>query len=167
LIALDILDIKITEDKNMIIFQDEFMKSKGKPISYNNKSILMIDDFTLPARTCKIEFIIISTNSEWKQGFELTTNGKMKINNGIVDNGTRIWEHTAPKSSIIEVDSKDKKITVTNIWDHGDGVTQKWHNGGALYFEEIKNGKRYYCNDGHPNDDFTDLIFELTIIDNE
>ncbi len=50
---------------------------------------------------------------------------------------------------------------VMNIWDHGDGITQKWHNGGAMYFEESKNGKIYYCNDSHPNDDFNDLIFNI------
>ncbi len=148
----------------MIVFQDEFMKSKGKPIEHNNKIIFMIDNFKLPEKNCKIKFDIISTNSEWKQGFELTTKGNMKVNNEIIKNGTRIWVHTAPKSSIIEVDSKDKNIIVTNIWDHGDGITQKWHNGGALYFEEIENGKRYYCNDGHQNDDFNDLIFEIILV---
>jgi hypothetical protein len=31
-----------------------------------------------------------------------------------------------------------------------------------MIVEEIENGRRYYCNDGHPDEDFDDIIFELT-----
>lgn len=54
-------------------------------------------------------------------------------------------------------------MKVTNIWDHGDGVTQKWHKGGALYIEELEKGIRFFCNDGHYDDDFSDLIFDLIL----
>ena len=159
-----LLDIQEIKGINMIVFQDEFMKTKGKPIEYNDKKIFMIDNFVLPEKTCNLRFNIVSTNSEWKQGFELNLKGSIKVNNQTIKNGTRIWAHTAPKTNDVEVTSKDMNIIITNIWDTGDGVTQKWHNGGALYFEEIENGKRYYCNDGHPDDDFNDIIFELTIV---
>jgi hypothetical protein len=115
-------------------------------------------------KKCRIKINRKSTKSEWRQGVELQVKGSIKINNQVVKKGTRIWEHTSPNEVVLEVDSEDKKIIVTNIWDFGDGVTQKWHNGGAMYFEKIENGKRYYCNDGHPNDDFSDLIFELTVV---
>lgn len=147
------------------MFEKDFIKAKGKPIKYKDKTICMIDYFEIPNTKSKLKFVISETNSEWKQGFGLTVKGYFKINNQKVKNDIRLWEHTAPKEAIFKVECKDKKIMVTNIWDCGDGVTQKWHNGGAMYFEEIENGKRYYCNDGHPNDDFNDLIFDLIIIE--
>ena len=149
----------------MISFQEQFTKNMGKPFIHNGKEIMMIDYFELPYKKCRMKINRVSTKSKWKQGVELQVKGSIKINNQVVKKGTRLWEHTAPKEVTFEVESKDKKIIVTNIWDFGDGVTQKWHNGGAMYFEEIENGKRYYCNDGQPNDDFTDLIFELVIIE--
>ena len=51
------------------------------------------------------------------------------------------------------------------MWRINDGAMQYEHNGAAMYFEEIPNGKRYFCNDGYPDDDFDDLIFSIEIID--
>jgi hypothetical protein len=31
----------------------------------------------------------------------------------------------------------------------------------AMYAEEIEGGRRYYCNDFTPDDDFNDLIFTV------
>lgn len=146
------------------MFEKDFIQSKGKPIQYQDKTIYMIDYFEVPNKQCKININFVTTDSEWKQGIALTVKGNFVINNQKIKKDIRLWEHTAPKNISFEVESTDKKIMVTNIWDTGDSVTQKWHNGGALYFEEIENGKRYYCNDGHPDDDFNDIIFELTIV---
>jgi len=30
-----------------------------------------------------------------------------------------------------------------------------------MYSEDIPNGKRYFCNDGVPDDDFDDIIFTV------
>jgi len=47
------------------------------------------------------------------------------------------------------------------IWRLNNKPMQYGHNGAALYIEEIPNGKRYYCNDGSPDDDFDDLVFTI------
>ena len=143
------------------MFEERFINSKGKPIEYKGKTIYMIDYFDVPIGKSKIRVEFISTDSDWKQGIELQINGNLIVNNQKLSKGTRLWKDSAPKSAKIELNSKDGKLMVMNIWDHGDGITQKWHNGGAMYFEETKNGKIYYCNDGHPNDDFNDLIFNI------
>lgn len=43
-------------------------------------------------------------------------------------------------------------------------MTQAWVMGGAMIKEVIaKNHFRYHCNDGQPNDDFTDIVFDVII----
>lgn len=147
------------------MFGSLFIASKGEPIQHNGKTIRMSDDFSLPQAKVKLNVKFIKTNSEWRQGIELSAKGYFDVANQRIKKGVRFWENTAPKDFSFEVNAKDRQIMVTNIWDHGNGATQKWYNGGALYFEEIDGGKRYYCNDGHPNDDFSDLVFELTVVD--
>ena len=34
--------------------------------------------------------------------------------------------------------------------------------GAAMFTENIDHGKRYYCNDGNPDEDFDDIIFTIT-----
>lgn len=146
----------------MIIFGDEFIKTKGQPINYKNKLIMMGDYFFVPIGKSMLHFKFISTNSEWKQAIKLSLKGSISINNRTFKNGLGLWEHTAPKEGVFMVDSKDGKILVSNAWQTPDGTVHSWEAGGALYFEEIKKGRRYYCNDGHIDDDFKDLIFEIT-----
>lgn len=149
----------MTENMN---FQKEFMRTKGKPIHYKGREILLGDCFDLSSHISKVKFRIISTDSEWKQGVEIDVKGTVKINGQTLKKGIRLWEDTVPEVVVFEVKTKEQKIFVSNLWDWGDGVTQKWHNGAAMYFEPINNGKRYYCNDGHPDDDFDDIVFEIT-----
>jgi hypothetical protein len=46
----------------------------------------------------------------------------------------------------------------------GRGTTDAWHNGAAMIVHDISNGKQYQCNDGHPDDNFDDLVFRVTRI---
>lgn len=147
------------------MFESKFRAAKGQPIEHNGKTIRRIDYFSLPKAKVKLHIKFLETNSEWRQGIELSTKGDFDVANQKIKKGVRFWENTAPKDFSFEVSTKDRQITVTNIWDHGSGATEKWYNGAAFYFEEIPGGKRYHCNDGHPNDDFTDLVFELTVVD--
>ena len=38
-----------------------------------------------------------------------------------------------------------------------------WQRGAAMILEVDGNTRRYRCNDGHPDDNFDDIIFEITI----
>lgn len=49
-------------------FQSLFMESKGQPIFYKGKKIILSDKITLPNSIAKIEYEILSTDSEWLQG---------------------------------------------------------------------------------------------------
>jgi len=52
-------------------------------------------------------------------------------------------------------------LGIKNVWDTGNGVIQSWYNGSAMVVEEIENGKRYRCNDGHPDNNFDDIVFSI------
>jgi hypothetical protein len=127
---------------------------------------MMGDDFPLPRSEVRLKFKIVSTNSEWRQGFNLRTEGGLSITEkGKYHRGLVFWEDTAPKEYILYCRSKNKIVDVRNVWDVGKGGMDAGINGAAMWFEEIPNGRRYYCNDGHFDDDFNDIIFELTIVD--
>jgi hypothetical protein len=40
-----------------------------------------------------------------------------------------------------------------------------WHNGAAMIVEESENGRFYKCNDGHPDENFDDIIFHVQVAD--
>ena len=55
--------------------------------------------------------------------------------------------------------NKSKKLEIKNVWDFGDGVMHSWHNGAAMWKEELDDGSiRYWCNDGYPDDDLNDIV---------
>ena len=147
----------------MVVFGDLFVKSKGQPIKYKGRTVQMWDQFPVPKGQSRLRFRFVSTDSEWTQGVSLKTKGNFIANEEVVKKPLGLWEHTAPREGTIVCDSKDGFIEVVNVWDTGDGVVESWHNGAAMIVEEIKGGRRYYCNDGHLDDDFTDLVFELVI----
>ena len=156
---------------NKIVFAEFFRESKGKPFFYKGKEIKMSDRISLPSGKASLLIEFISTKSEWKQGIVLDTKGVFEF----VDDGAKIskgivlWEHTAPKKVKIAVKSKDKILFIYNVWevtDHlGNKVMHYGHGGGALYTEQVdETATLYHCNDGHPNDDFDDLVFRVQLL---
>ena len=99
----------------------------------------------------------------WEQGIFLKGNGTFLVNNEQLKDSIYLWQKTSPDSVECIYESKDGKLKVWNIWRIDNGSMQYGHNGAALYYQEIKNGKKYYCNDGYPDDDFNDLIFSIEI----
>ena len=39
--------------------------------------------------------------------------------------------------------------------------TDSGYNGACMYYEEILNGRRYFCNDRVPDEDFDAIIFTV------
>lgn len=144
-----------------IVFEDYFNKSEGKPFKYNGKEIKMSDKIELPSNEIGLKLTFLSTNSDWKQGIVLQTKGEFNINGQKLSNKVILWEDTAPKEVQAIVKSKNKILFVYNVWDTGDGTMHYGHNGGAMYIEQENGTTQYYCNDGHPNDDFNDLLFKI------
>ncbi len=142
-------------------FEDMFMKSKGKPVTYQGKTLVMLDDFPTEGAT-KMRLVFEICNGEWRQGASLRFREKGEI----VMNGQHLkhavcWHDTAPQTVEFAVTGEAGTIEVKNVWDVGNGVIESWHNGAAMIVESIPDGRRYRCNDGLADDDFNDIVFRL------
>lgn len=141
----------------MPVFEELFLKSRGQPIEYDGRIVVMMDRFPI-SNGETVRVVREATNSDWRQGISIRTNGRLSIN-GISGEQFVLWQESAPNSVTVSVLETDGHLEVKNVWDVGDGVVHSWHNGAAMYIERLRNGCRYHCNDGHPDDDFDDLIF--------
>ena len=141
------------------------MRSGGKPIEYKGKILHMWDRISVPKRETEMEYRILSTSSEWKQGFGLSVNGDFDFGTEKpIKSAVSIWEDTAPHTGTFRCRSNAGPLIIKNIWDEGRGGTESGTNGAAMWIEEIPNGRRYHCNDGHFDDDFDDIVFEITLV---
>ncbi|HXJ61032.1 MAG TPA: hypothetical protein VNU68_30675 [Verrucomicrobiae bacterium] len=142
-------------------FSTLFLPSKGQPIEYDGRTVMMMHRYSMPP-SGRIEISIVSTSSRWRQGIKLSTAGHFLIADQKIAKGLFLWEDTMHPVVVIEVHSKDGVLCVSNAWDTGDGVAHSWHHGAALYAELQPDGRTlYYCNDGEPDDDFDDIIFSI------
>ena len=89
--------------------------------------------------------------------------GSFEVDGRPVGTAVVLWKHSAPRKVALKVYSQKAEILVKNVWDVGDGVMHSWHNGAAMIIENQGTIRRYRCNDGHPNDDFDDLIFHIQL----
>lgn len=142
-------------------FEKLFIESKGQPIIYKSKELKMIDKISLSSNKLILDIEFVSTNSKWKQGIVLKTNGDFHVNGQKVPQKIVLWEHTAPKKNTIQLNSKDKLLSVYNVWETEDGTVHFWHSAAAFFIEKSNESKIYYCNDGYPDEDFDDLIFKI------
>lgn len=144
-------------------FEKLFIESKGQPISYNGKELKIVDRINLPLNKIDLKLTFISTDSKWKQGVVLQTKGDFEVNRQVLPAKIILWEHTAPKQVDVQVKSKDKVLLIYNVWETEDGTIHYWHNGGAMYIQEINRARIYNCNDGCADDDLNDLVFKIEL----
>lgn len=146
-------------------FDAEFAEAKGKPIPYNDIMMIRID--RIPVNKKFRGYLrIISTNSNWEQGVALDVKGKITQNNK-THPSFRIWAYGYPGPIYFEGTSKDNTLLVWNVWDNGSRRVDAWIGGAAMILEIDGNVRRYRCNDGHSDDNFDDIIFEIEILDDE
>lgn len=143
----------------MPVFEELFRKSKGQPVEYQGLRLQLADTLVVsPSDRLIIEFQ--SAEGRYRQGIMLKTDGRFVINAQEIRKAAVLWQDTAPDTVTVDVHSQNGEVLVYNVWDHGDGVTQAWHNGAAMVVEDLGSGmKRYSCNDGYPDDDLDDLVF--------
>ena len=105
-------------------------------------------------------------NSPWEQGIMIHCKRDIfYVNEVECSTGFYLWRSTSADEVECIVESTTGEFKVWNIWRLKGKSMQYGHNGAAMYFEDIPNGKRYFCNDGYPDDDFDDLIFSIEIIE--
>lgn len=141
-------------------FEKLFIESKGQPIAYKGKILKMVERIVLKSQESRFRFSILSTDSIYTQGVILQTNGSFEVNGQTISKRTVFWEDTCPSQVDLKVVSKDQMLLIYNAW-RNDGVVHYWHNGGALFTEERDEALIFNCNDGYPDDDFDDLVFQL------
>jgi hypothetical protein len=116
---------------------------------------------------------LISTNSEYKQAVIIEVDYRKTKRITIGSQKERsfiIWEEDfANAGGVIHFEgtSKNGELFVYNAWEQTDHLdtpfTNYWMHGAAMIEEINGNTRRYKCNDGVPDDNFDDIIFEVTI----
>jgi hypothetical protein len=149
-------------------FEEDFIeaRAKGEPVKYKDWVLIRLDRIPVKKRFSGT-LRVISTNSEWKQAVRLKVNGKLIINS---QNGNNFitWADDIKDNALhFEGTSKDLELMVYNAWEQDASIekpyTNAWQHGAAMIVEVDGNTRRYRCNDGHPDDNFDDIIFEVTI----
>ena len=146
----------------MPCFEDLFVASKGKPIVFNGRTLQLFDRIAISDNqevTLKFE----SIGSDWRQGVRISTDGSFEINNQKIRKSIVLWHDTAPPEVALRVHTNSGELRIINVWDTGTGLMQSGHNGAAMIVQLTPHGRRYQCNDGHPDEDFDDLIFILDL----
>lgn len=147
----------------MAVFEDLFRDSKGMPITYNGETIQMMDEVSI-GESAHLRIRFEGAHSEWRQGVALGTEGMFVVGTRKIKRGLLLWQDTSPQEVDLEVFSRSGAVQIKNVWDIGDGVVHSWHNGAAMIVKCLEQGRHYRCNDGHPDDDFDDLVFSLTVL---
>ena len=144
----------------MASFEHLFKASNGKPIEYGGRTLILVDRF--PTNGARQLLLVEERHGEWRQGvaLRLVQKGDLTINGQRMKHAV-CWQDTAPEAVEIGIPRNVDTIAVNNIWDTGDGVTESWHNGAAMIVEELPDGRRYRCSDGHPDEDFDDIVFRV------
>ena len=142
-------------------------KAQGNPFS---TTLMLMDKIPVPDKF-KLSVILLSTHSEWQQAIKFKTKGKITSHNsGIESPYFMLWEkdlwEAQTHNERYEYDciSKSNELMVWNAWEDDKGGLEAWVRGAAMKKEVIApNRFRYYCNDGHIDDNFDALIFDIII----
>ena len=148
-----------------------FIKSKGEPIEYKGKVLSRIDKFPVSNEDTLL-ISIEKTNSENIQGVSIDITGSCEMNNKIWKKGKGVimilWENATkfnPKHIEMKIFTKKDFIWIQNIWEITSHLGKKsidyGRYGAAMIIEEIENGRRYKCNDWHPDENFDDIVFTV------
>ena len=147
-------------------FDNEFINAKGNPVKYQNFELIRLDRIPVK-KVFSASLQVISTNSEWKQGIRLRINGTITFGS-CKGKDFILWANDMKDDAVhFEGVSKDNQLIVYNAWERpmwdGNMVTESWLNGAAMVVEIDGNTRIYRCNDGHPDDNFNDIIFKVSI----
>ena len=145
------------------VFEEYFVENQGLPFEYKGKTIKISHNILLHPDNKWIIIDNLITNSKWKQGVVLyILNGEMRLN-GVKSNSFIIWEDNF-LNELVEIEIlSGESVTLYNVWDSGNGKIDYGHNGAGIHVEFLQSKYRFNCNDGFPDDDLNDLIFDCSI----
>lgn len=151
-------------------FNKLFVATKGQPVIYQGKTLLLID--RMSAKLGEVFRVTIEqTNSSYPQG--------VGCSEGVEVFGQRVkravvWEYySLPLSERSELRSrlpytfeitcrtKQGHLSFYNMAEVEGGLQSWWYAGSCMIAEEIPEGRRYRCNDFQLNDDFNDIVFTV------
>jgi len=149
-------------------FSEIFQKSKSNSIIYKDKTLVLTDKFPIENEESLL-LSIEKTNSDCRQGLCVNITGYCQQEGVIFKQGKGIrmlfWEDTTLKPVTLKIFSKVGFVHIYNIWEDishmGIKSVDYWHHGAAMIVEETENGRRYRCNDWHPDENFDDIIFTV------
>jgi hypothetical protein len=150
-------------------FGELFIASRGQPLSYGSKTLLMLDRF--PAKLGERLLVTIeSTESPWPQGIGMSSGLEVF---GSRERRAVVWEYFSvqpedrerirsnlPFSFEVTCRNKSGFVSFYNMTEI-HGRQEWWHGGSCMVSSEIDGGRRYLCNDFELDDDFNDLVFSV------
>lgn len=146
----------------MIEFEKKFIESKGKPFVENGTKYHMVLSLKT-GRHQGIRVRILKGIEHPRQGIRFDSESSLQAN-GVRGSSLVFWRKSAPSEFDVGC-SPNSDIDIRNVWDHGDGVEQSWHAGGAMIVEEEGDVIRIRANSTLLNDKCEDLIVELSWLD--
>lgn len=149
-------------------FQELFDETDEPTIKYKGMTLHWADKFPVASGDTLV-ISIEKTNSEYRQGLTIDITGTCEMDGELFKKGKGVkmlfWEDTAPKQFEMTVFTKQAFVAVQNVWEGTGNMGRKYvdsgHHGAAMIVEEIENGRRYRCNDGHPDENFDDIVFTV------
>lgn len=163
-------------------FDALFSSNTERPIKYKDRSIIRLDKYLVNDGE-KLKICIESTNSKCPQGLTIDITGSCEVKGKVYKKGKGIrmlfWadaELIDPKNIEITVFTKKGHVVIYNIWEQTNKYlvgtsanpiekesksVEYWHGSAAMIVEEIENGRRYFCNDGQPDENFDDIVFTV------
>ena len=145
----------------------------GRPIRYKGDLLLRYERVKFQDGD-EVEINIESTSSNWRQGITFHLFGYIEFYDGDRHkDGTILWEDTCPKNVVFKLWGENKKryrrkhlpkekiLLFSSAWDGGNGAIRAEYWGSAMKVEEIEHGRRYYCSDGKPDANFSNIIFTV------
>ncbi|MCP2517545.1 MAG: hypothetical protein ACN6OP_21095 [Pseudomonadales bacterium] len=146
----------------MINLESLFIESKGQPVEVSGKLVYMVDRISI-SKSQRVTVSFESKSSVWRQGIHLSTVGMFEVNGQKIRNAIVLWEDSAPQSVEFSIISRDGLCNIKNVWDVGDGVMHSWHGGAGMQIVEDEFGRHYFCNDGHAELRFDNLVFSVRL----
>ena len=148
----------------MAEFESLFRASHGSPIRYQGETLLLMDRIPVPEQ-CRLSVILRSAESEWPQAVRLKTKGCLVSQlTGAAGPSMVLWAGDLREPHPFDCRSQSRELLVWNAWAGPGCALEAWVRGAAMRRETLASNRfRYRCNDGHVNDDFTDLVFDLLL----